>query len=538
MESLFDYIIVGAGSAGCVLASELSRDPSVSVLLIEGGPKEGGLLMEMPRGLGKLMMPGSPYAWMYDVQKGGNHGNEVWMKGRTVGGSSSINGMIYARGFPSDYDRWEAVGCPGWGWRDMLPHLLAAEDHALGASDMRGVGGPLRITPHPTRTRLTEAVMDAAAQAGTPRVDDTNASPDGGIAYQCRTIWRGKRQSAAKAFLRPALARPNLTLITDTLVRRVVFEGARASGVEVSDATGTRMIGARREVILSAGAIESPKLLQLSGIGPANRLRALGIDIVHDAPGVGQNLCEHLYIQVQFRVSEGSLNREFQGVRLLGGLLRYLALKSGPMTHAAQELLGYIKSRPGLSRPDCQIGVGLYSMKRGPKGLAVDSAPGLTIGGYFMHPQSRGEMYITSADPASAPFINVNYLAEPEDRAASVALVRAIREIAAQPALKPFIMAELAPGPAVQSDDEILEAFYERGGTAFHVSGTCRMGSDALAVVDPACRVVGVDGLRVVDTSIFPELPSGNTNAPAMAAGRNAAGMIAAAWDGRRAVAA
>ncbi|WP_254605147.1 GMC family oxidoreductase [Sphingomonas bacterium] len=348
------------------------------------------------------------------------------------------------------------------------------------------------------------------------------------MAYQARTIWRGKRQSAAKAFLRPAMQRPNLTVASDTEVLRIVFDGRTAVGVEIRDEQGIRTIRAGREVILCAGALESPKLLQLSGVGPGKLLRDLDIAVVHDQPQVGQNLREHFYLQTKFRVSEGGLNHEFAGLRLLRNVLRYLFTSAGPMSHAAQELVGYIRSRDGLPRPDCQIGVGLYSLADGPRGLALETEPGFTIGGYYMHPRSRGETFITSPDPAVAPYVDANYLAEAEDRIASVGMVRAIRHIAAQPALAGIVRAELAPGPAVQSDDAILDDLYARGGTAFHVSGTCRMGSDDAAVTDPAGRVRGVAGLRVVDTSLFPELPSGNTNAPAMAAGRNVARMMLA----------
>ena len=526
-----DYIVVGAGSSGCVLAAELTTDPTRTVLLIEGGGSDRSFLVDMPRGLAKLLEPGSRYVQDYDVRRGGNRGTERWMKGRVIGGSSSVNGMIYARGFPADYDRWAALGCSGWGWSDMVRHFKAIEDHELGETDERGVNGPLRVSGHPTDAAggaLCEAVIEAAAQAGTPRVADTNAAPDGGIAYQARTIWRGKRQSAAKAFLRPAMQRPNLTVASDTEVLRIVFDGRTAVGVEIRDEQGIRTIRAGREVILCAGALESPKLLQLSGVGPGKLLRDLDIAVVHDQPQVGQNLREHFYLQTKFRVSEGGLNHEFAGLRLLRNVLRYLFTSAGPMSHAAQELVGYIRSRDGLPRPDCQIGVGLYSLADGPRGLALETEPGFTIGGYYMHPRSRGETFITSPDPAVAPYVDANYLAEAEDRIASVGMVRAIRHIAAQPALAGIVRAELAPGPAVQSDDAILDDLYARGGTAFHVSGTCRMGSDDAAVTDPAGRVRGVAGLRVVDTSLFPELPSGNTNAPAMAAGRNVARMMLA----------
>lgn len=530
MESA-DYLIVGAGSAGCVMAAELSQDPAISVILVESGPLDRSFLIDMPRGIGRLLTPGNPHVWTYDVKKGGNRGDEVWLKGRGIGGSSIVNGMIYARGFAHDYDRWEALGCTGWGWKDIVPHYLAIEDHELGEGGDRGVGGPLRISCHPrdaVGSELCEATIEAAGQCGTPRVLDTNASPQGGIGYQARTIWKGKRQSTSKAFLHPAMKRPNLTVLAETDVLRILFDGRKAVGLEVRDKGGVRQLTANREVILAAGGVESPKLLQLSGVGNGSVLKSLGIDVIHDQPEVGRNLREHFYLQAKYRVTRGSLNREFSGGRLFWNMLRYAAVSSGPMTHAAQELIGYVKTREELAVPDCQIGVGLYSMGLGPKGLELDKEPGFTIGGYPMHPRSQGEVQIVSRDAAVSPSITANYLSDEEDRKTAVAMVRYIRRITEQSALAPFVIKELAPGHSVVSDDDILADYLERGGTAFHVAGTCRMGNDDTAVTDPFARVRGVTGLRVADTSIFPELPSGNTNGPAMVAGRHVAKMILA----------
>lgn len=535
MQASTDYIIIGAGSSGCVLAAELSANSANRVLLIESGPSDDSWLIGMPRGIGKLLVPGGSHVWTYDIDKGGDNGAETWLKGHVVGGSSSINGMVYSRGFASDYDRWVSEhGCAGWGWQDMLEHFKAHEDHALGAGPERGAGGPLKVTPHPVGDSgqdardLCEAFLSAAGQAGIPRVPDTNTAPAGGVGYQPRNIAGGRRQSAAQVFLRPCLSRPNLTLITDTRVLRILFEGKHATGVEVLAGGASREIHCTREVILCAGAIESPKLMQLSGIGPAESLATLGIPVVHDAPQVGRNLREHYYVQAKFRVNRGSLNSEFQGRRLVWNMLRYFLGRRGPMGNAAQEMIGYVKTREGLARPDCQIGAGLYSLQNTAQGPVLDRAPGLTIGGYHMHPRSQGSVLLTSADPFAAPAITANYLRDEEDSAATIALLRYIRNIAAQPALADFIEEEFEPGATVQSDQDILAACQRLGGTAYHVSGTCRMGADGDAVVDPDTRVRGVSGLRVVDTSIFPELISGNTNAPAMAAGRKAAGIILA----------
>jgi choline dehydrogenase-like flavoprotein len=528
-----DFIIIGAGSSGCVLASELSANPNHQVLVIESGPMDNNFMIEMPRGIGKLLSPDNKHVWSYDIHKGKNLGEENWLKGRTIGGSSSINGMVYSRGFDTDYNRWESEGgCEGWGWKDMLPHFMAHENHEFGACEDRGGEGPLHITGHPVddasadARELCEAFLTAAEQAGTPRVKDTNQASTGGAGYQPRNIWQGRRQSAAKVFLHPAMSRPNLKVLHKTDVLRIVFEGKKAVGVEIRDKSGSRIIHCKKEVILSAGAVESPKLLQLSGVGPAEKLAPLGINLVHDAPQIGQNLREHYYITVTYRVSKGSLNKEFQGLKLLKNVLRYVFTRKGPMANAAQEMICYVKTREGLARPDCQIGAGLYTLVKGAGGPVLEKEHGLTVGGYHMHPQSQGELYITSADPAVQPHITANYLDHPEDQAASIALIRYIRKIAEQSVIAPYLLKELTPGIDINDDEGLLKAYHAIGATAFHVSGTCRMGSDDESVVDPRTRVRGIEGVRVVDTSIFPELISGNTNAPAMAAGRNAAKMI------------
>jgi choline dehydrogenase len=528
MNKEYDFIIVGAGSSGCVLANRLSADAATSVLLVESGPDDKHALIHMPRGIGKMLTPGNPHVWSYSASQGAGRGAEDWLKGRTLGGSSSVNGMVYLRGHPAEYDAWEAAGCSGWGWNDIGRCYREMEDHELGPGESRGVGGPLKVSMHPAGHPLCEAVIAAAGQAGVPRVDDINAAEDGGIGYQPRTIWRGRRWSAARAFLAPVRGRGNLEVRTGTDVLRIVFEGRRAVGVELRDANGVSVARARREVILSAGALNTPKLLQLSGVGAAAMLAGLGIPVVADIPAVGQHLLEHRCIMMQVRVRNGSLNREFGGLRLLKNLLRYFTGGAGPMTHAAHEVCAFVKTRPGLSRPDAEIGVGLYSIAVEDGKIVLEKEQGMTWVGYFTNPDSEGSVMIASRDPDAAPLIDANYLSTENDRRHSIDLVRFMRKILMQPALRTHVVGETMPGPQCVSDDELAEAFFKHGSTAFHVAGTCRMGADAASVVDPHLRVRGVEGWRIVDTSIMPTLISGNTNGPAMAMAMRAAELILA----------
>lgn len=538
VKDQYDYIVVGAGSAGCALADRLSADPANSVLLVESGPADDHMFIHMPRGLGVILNPGSKHIWEYDVQTGGNQPPERWARGRTLGGSSSVNGMVYMRGAPLDYDGWAALGCEGWGWDQVGPKFAELEDHDQGAGPAahRGEGGPLRITTHPKGDPLCEAILKAGEQMGIARVADVNdmdAVRNGGLGYQPTTRFKGARFSSARAFLEPAKGRPNLEVSTGTDALKIVFEGRRAAGVVLRKGGVTRTVRTRREIVVSAGAIQTPKLLQLSGIGPADLLRPLGVDVVVDAPDVGRNLREHRHVDLRLKVKSHSQNKDLGGLRAGLSLLKYLLGRKGPMSHAAHEVGGFAKSSPDLDHADLQFGLMTVSASStGKEGdIALDPFPGITFVTYFTRPESQGEVRITSADPDAAPSVNVNHLSAEIDRRKFIAAFHWNRRLAAQAALKGWVIEESFPAAAVQSDDDILANAMSLGGSCFHSAGTARMGADAASVVCPRLKVRGVEGLRVADTSIMPTLVSGNTNGPAMMIGLRAADFILADQD-------
>jgi choline dehydrogenase len=526
IETGWHYVIVGAGSAGCVMADRLSRNPGNRVLLIEAGPADTSPMITMPKGIGRLVKD-KRYSWHYPVAQPrlpSMAATETWVRGRGLGGSSSINGMIWIHGQPEDYDAWAAAGATGWNWLAMRDAFRAIEDHELGPGPARGVGGQVPVTIGRFRYPLAEAAIRAGEQMGLTCKQDLNDEDQEGIGYFPHNIRGGRRQSAATCFLRPAQNRPNLTIWTDTEVDRIVFRDGRASAVMVRGPGGTLAIEVAGEVILSAGTIASPAILQRSGIGPAAVLARAGVPLLVDSPAVGTGMRDHLGLSVAFRLkgSDRGNNHRFRRAGLAASLAHYALLRNGPMATGPYEIGAFVRSRPGLSRPDLQLYVGAFSFARNedpnfPVQLSkVEDAPGLTIYGQMLQLESTGVVAIDGADSAAPPILTPNWLATAGDRQAAVAMVRYIRKFAGQSALSPALGEELVPGSGVSGDEDILDAVRRLSRAGTHATGTCAMGGDA-AVLDPECRVRGVAGVRVIDCSAMPGLVSGNTNAPAMA---------------------
>jgi choline dehydrogenase-like flavoprotein len=537
-----DYIIVGAGASGCALAYRLTADASIRVLLIEAGGRGDHPFVHMPKGIAKAMTNAN-LIWQYmtEPEAASNGVAESWARGRTLGGSSSVNGMVYVRGQDADYNALAALSSEDWSWQHMGAAFKALESHELGAAATRGGSGPLHISLPRERTELLEAAIRAGEAQGLRRQEDVNDPEDHErIGYCPRTIFKGRRQSAAVAFLEPVAGRKNLTVVTGVVVDRLLWEGRRAVGVEGTQAGKAVIYRADQEVILAAGTLSTPAILQRSGVGSAEKLHALSIPVIHDSAEVGENVREHRGLVMQWRIQDKySNNREFQGARLVRNTARYYLKHDGPMADGAYEVGGWFKSQPHLSRPDGQILVAPFTVDYASPTFRVEPFGGMNICVYMLRPDSLGSVAVRSRNPLDLPKIRAGYTSAEIDRRAAIDIVRYVRNLVAQPVLQKLLIEETRPGPQFASDAEILEAHKKFGYGSYHASGSCRMGKDEASVVDPRLRVRGVDAVRVIDTSVFPFMLAGNTNAAATAVGWRAADlMLADAKQGKRANAA
>jgi choline dehydrogenase len=523
----FDYIVVGAGSAGCVLASRLSESGRQRVLLLEAGGRDRNVWIHIPLGYGKLFTD-ARVNWLYNSEPEPALDNRriAQPRGKVLGGSSSINGLLYVRGQHEDFDHWRQLGNVGWSFRDVLPYFRRAEDQERGADEFHGTGGPLAVSnvcePHP----VCEAFIAAAQQAGLPRNDDFNGAVQEGAGYFQLTAKNGRRCSTAVGYLKPARRRDNLAVVPEALATRILFEGRRAVGVEYRRGGALHRAQAHGEVIVAGGAFNSPQLLQLSGLGPAELLRTHGIAVVADMPGVGADLQDHYQVRFQYRCTLPiTMNDVVNSLpRRLAAGLRYALTRKGLLAIGAGYAGGFFRADPAAATPDVQVHLIMFSADK--VGAGLHPFPGFIASVCQLRPESRGSVRITSADPAAAPAIRPNYLSASKDCDVLGAGMLLLRRIMGQQALHPFIAEERAPGPACVGEADLLAYARATGASVFHPTSTCRMGSDARAVVDERLRVRGIEGLRVVDGSIMPALVSGNTNAAIVMIGEKGADMI------------
>jgi choline dehydrogenase len=524
----FDFIIVGAGSAGCVLANRLSADGRYRIALLEAGPRDKSFWIHLPIGYGKTMWDAKLNWQFYTEPEPNMNGRQIyWPRGRVLGGSSSINGLIVVRGQPHDYDHWRELGNPGWGWDDVLPYFIKLENNsAFGEDQLHGRSGPLRVTNIAQRHELIEAFIAAAELCGVPRTADFNGASQDGAGYFQLTTRNGWRVSAADAYLHSAQRRKNLTIFTGAHVARITIEDRRATGVVCRIGAQLRELRARRGVVVAAGTIQSPQLLMLSGIGPAEHLRRYGIPPIVDRPSVGQNLQDHLQVRLIYRCTKPITTND--ALRSIGGRARmgleWLLRRSGPLAVGINQGGLFTRVLPGSQTPDIQFHVATLSADMA--GGKVHDFSGFTLSVCQLRPESTGSITLASADPFAAPKIHANYLATEVDRRCTVAAIAFARRLAATAPLSHYVAAEVLPGLNCSGDAGLLAFARQHGATIFHPAGTCRMGSDQDAVVDPRLHLRGVEGLWVADCSIMPRLVSGNTNVPAIMIGEKASDMI------------